>query len=132
MRETIRSLQQIKKVRYIQAFYDQNVYMGTIVYELSEKGILEYYMEKGSRKRIDRRFTEVDSAEMRSFIDELQAFVQNADNAFKHKDDCGHKVQFIYEGDHKEFFGVNIGSMDLEDSLMKRIRCFVSDHQPVY
>ncbi len=132
MRETIRSLQQIKKVRYIQAFYDQNVYMGTIVYELSEKGILEYYMEQGSRKRLNRTFTKVDSAKMRSFIDELQALAQTADNAFKHTDDCGHKVQFIYEGDHKELFETDIGTMDKEDSLMKRIRYFIADHQPVY
>ena len=132
MNDTTRSIYQIQKIRYIKSYYDQTVHSVTVVYELSEKGILEYCMEQGSRKRLDRSFTKVDSVDMRNFMDDLQSFVQGADITFKRVDDCIHKVQFIYEGDHKEIFDLDIGTIDREDSIIKRICCFILEHQRIY
>ena len=132
------SIQKVVKIRYKRAYYcptwseesEFSVdYEETTVYELTEEGIASYIQKKGSRKKQNRAFTKVNPDEMRSIIDRLQAFSRKATEAFVRIDDCSHEVQFIYPGEHKEIFRLDISGQDDEDSLISQIMHFVYDHQ---
>lgn len=76
----------------------------TWVTELSEDGIVTYYTEYKSRKKIDVVKTEVPVQEMRSFFKELYDFARGAEDCFITIDDCSRRVTFIYGPMHKEIF----------------------------
>lgn len=132
------SIQKVSKIRYKRAYYHpiwseedefRVDYEETTVYELTEEGIASYTQKKGSRKKREQTFTKVNPDEMRSFIDKLQAFSRKATEAFTIIDDCSHEVQFIYPGEHKEVFRLDIGDPEGETSLISEIMFFVHDHQ---
>ncbi len=76
----------------------------TWVTELSEEGIVTYYTEYKSRKKLDTVKTEVPVQEMRSFFKELYDFARGAEDCFITIDDCSRRVTFIYGPMHKEIF----------------------------
>ena len=76
----------------------------TWVTELSEEGIVTYYTEYKSRKKINIVKTEVPVQEMRSFFIELYYFARGAEDCFITIDDCSRRVTFIYGPMHKEIF----------------------------
>ena len=76
----------------------------TWVTELSEEGIVTYYTEYKSRKKINVVKTEVPVQEMRSFFIELYDFARGAEDCFITIDDCSRRVTFIYGPMHKEIF----------------------------
>ena len=76
----------------------------TWVTELSEEGIVTYYTEYKSRKKINVVKTEVPVQDMRSFFKELYDFVRSAEECFITIDDCSRRVTFIYGPMHKEIF----------------------------
>lgn len=76
----------------------------TWVTELSEEGIVTYYTEYKSRKKINVVKTEVPVQDMRSFFKELYDFARSAEECFITIDDCSRRVTFIYGPMHKEIF----------------------------
>ncbi|SCY70007.1 hypothetical protein SAMN02910292_02567 [Lachnospiraceae bacterium XBB2008] len=138
MNEMDSSIQDILKIRYLRSFYDPSgifegrvpVYCCTDVYELSADGICTYYREKDSRKQQDKVYTKVDSDVMRSFMNNLIEYAHAATETYRIVDDCSHEVQFIYYGEHKEIFQMDVGTgTDGDDSLISRIERFVSEHR---
>ncbi len=132
------SIQRVAMIRYKRAYYhpiwsDKGEfsvdYEETTVYELTEEGINSYIQKKGSRKKQDREFIKVNSVEMRNLIDKLQDYSRKATDAFAIIDDCSHEVQFIYPGEHKEIFRLDVSGQDDETSLVTQIRNYVYDHQ---
>ncbi len=132
------SIQKVAMIRYKRAYYhpiwsDKDEfsvdYEETMVYELTEEGITSYIRKKGSRKKQDRAFIKVNSAEMRSLIDSLQDYSRKATDAFVTIDDCSHEVQFIYPGEHKEIFRLDVSGQDDATSLVAQIMNFVYKHQ---
>lgn len=76
----------------------------TWVTELSEEGIVTYYTEYKSRKKLDVVSTKVQVQVMKKLFQELYDFARSAEECFITIDDCSHRVTFIYGPMHKEIF----------------------------
>ena len=68
----------------------------TWVTELSEEGIVTYYTEYKSRKKLDVVRTKVQVQEMIKLFQELYDFARSAEECFITIDDCSHRVTFIW------------------------------------
>ena len=99
----------------------------TWIKELSEDGIVTYYTEYKSRKKLDLEKIKVPVQEMRIFFARLYDFARSAEECYVTIDYCNHRVTFIYGPMHKEIFeGATIKG---SQSLTGVIEDFVDEHR---
>ena len=76
--------------------------LGTWYAELNEESIVTYYVEYGSRKKLNKNKVSVKYQEMNSFFKEVYKLVRNVDELGQPVDDTAHTITLYYAGCHKE------------------------------
>ena len=122
------SINKIQMVKVTQKSFLPDDNGCTRVEEFYSDGYVRYRLEKGSRKKTDKREIRVPEHEMQLFFDKLYNFVREADEEVILMDDHYTRIEFVYSPYHKEIFDEAATCRD-GDTLIHQIGKFITAHE---
>lgn len=122
------SINKIQMVKVTQKSFLPDDNGCTRVEEFYSDGYVRYRLEKGSRKKTDKKEIQVLEQEMQLFFDKLYNFVREADEEVILMDDHYTRIEFVYSPYHKEIFDEAATCRD-GDTLIHQIGKFIMAHE---